>query len=65
MTSKSRRLTKSRVAQMGHSVAEYLMREKDNVAQPSLQELTKRLRSREPVKPAQSPAEILREHRGE
>ena len=63
MTSKSRRLTKSRVARMGHSVAEYLMKGTDNVALPSLQELAKPIRSREPVKPTQSPAEILREHR--
>lgn len=58
------RTLKSRAAQTGVSLSDYLRAEVENLAQfPTLDELTSRIRSRPKVRLRESPAAIVRKHR--
>jgi plasmid stability protein len=60
------RKLKSRAALEGLSLSDYVLREMEQVAErPTLKELAERIARRRPVKYNISPAEILREHRGQ
>jgi plasmid stability protein len=60
------RLLKSRAALAGRSLSDYLLDElRQAAARPTRQELLERLRSREPVRFAVSPAEMIRAERAE
>ncbi|MEK6371505.1 MAG: hypothetical protein AABO58_02305 [Acidobacteriota bacterium] len=66
MPDKLHRTLKSRAAQAGMSLSEYLLRELKKAAdKPSVEELLDRIRSRPPVEPGVSSAEIIREGRDE
>src|SRR5271170_2268511 len=63
---KLHRKLKSRAASEGLSLSGFVLREMEQVAEyPTLKEMVERLASRTPVKYKISPAEILREHRGQ
>jgi plasmid stability protein len=58
------RALKVRAAQLGMSLSDYLLSEVREIAErPTLQEMVERLRGREPVRDAESSAEIIRRHR--
>lgn len=58
------RVLKARAALAGMSLSEYLLRELRNVAErPTLEEMRKRLSSRQPVQPHPSPAAVIRAER--
>jgi plasmid stability protein len=58
------RRLKSRAAQAGMPLSDYLLSEiREMAARPSFEELRARLASRPPVNPSVSPAEIIREVR--
>jgi hypothetical protein len=66
MPDKLHRTLKSRAAQAGMSLSEYLLRELKKVGdKPSVEELLERIRSRPPIEPGVSSAEIIREGREE
>jgi len=59
------RKLKSRAAQEGVSLSEYLLKEIELIAQrPTVAELRERLARLAPVNPSVSPAQIIREMRG-
>ncbi len=61
---KTHRVLKSRAAFAGMSLSDYVLRELERIAErPSLEELSARLESREPVIAAETPAEALRKER--
>ncbi len=63
---KLHRTLKARAAQAGMSLSEYLLRELKKVGdKPSVEELLERIRSRPPIEPGVSSAEIIREGREE
>lgn len=64
MPDKLHRTLKARAAQAGMSLSEYLLRElKKTAEKPSVEELLDRIRSRPPIEPGISSAEIIREGR--
>ena len=58
------RALKSRAAQTGMSLSDYLLAEVQQLAElPPVDELTERIRRRGPVRPRQSSAAVIRRHR--
>ena len=58
------RALKTRAAQTGMTLSDYLLAEIQLVAVlPSIAELTERIRRRAPARPRQSSAEVIRRHR--
>ncbi len=66
MPEKLHRTLKARAAAAGMTLSEYLLAElKRSADKPSIEELLKRIRSRPPIDPGISSAEIIREGREE
>lgn len=58
------RALKTRAAQTGMTLSDYLLAEIEQVAGlPSIEELTERIRRRGPARPRHSAAEAIRRHR--
>ena len=58
------RALKTRAAQTGMTLSDYLLAEIQEVAVlPSIAELTERIRRRAPARPRQSSAQVIRRHR--
>lgn len=58
------RALKTRAAQTGMTLSDYLLTEIEQVAGlPSVEELTERIRKRGPARPRQSSAEVIRRQR--
>lgn len=58
------RALKTRAAQTGLTLSDYLLQEIEQVAGlPSIEELTERIRRRGPARPRQSAAEVIRRQR--
>lgn len=58
------RALKSRAAQTGMTLSDYLLAEVQQLAElPSIDELTERIRRRAPARPRQSSAAVIRRHR--